>query len=218
MILDLRNNPGGLLTQSISVTDAFLNNGEIVSTKGRNKNDIERTFAKPGDILENYPLVILINNGSASASEIVAGALKDHGRAIILGTRSFGKGSVQSIIPISNSGAIRLTTSRYYTPSGISIQAKGIEPDIVVEAGITKKKKEKSSVREENLRGALDKKEKDNSNSDNSEGLTKIEKLLEDNQISRAYDLIRGIKLYGKKNSLNKKKLVNQNPHKNKIG
>ena len=160
----------------------------------------------------------MINNGSASASEIVAGALKDHGRAIILGTRSFGKGSVQSIIPISNSGAIRLTTSRYYTPSGISIQAKGIEPDIVVEAGITKKKKEKSSVREENLRGALDKKEKDNSNSDNSESLTKIEKLLEDNQISRAYDLIRGIKLYGKKNSLNKKKLVNQNPHKNKIG
>ena len=132
--------------------------------------------------------------------------------------RSFGKGSVQSVIPISNSGAIRLTTSRYYTPSGISIQAKGIEPDIVVEAGMTKKKKEKSSVREENLRGALDKKEKDNSNSDNSEGLTKIEKLLEDNQISRAYDLIRGIKLYGKKNSFNKKKLVNQIPHKNKIG
>lgn len=218
IVLDLRNNPGGLLNQSISVTDAFLNNGEIVSTKGRGKSDIERTFAKPGDILENYPLVILINNGSASASEIVAGALKDHGRAIILGTRSFGKGSVQSIIPISNSGAIRLTTSRYYTPSGISIQAKGIEPDIVVEAGITKKKKEKSSVREENLRGALDKKEKDNSNNDNSESLTKIEKLLEDNQISRAYDLIRGIKLYGKKNSLNKKKLVNQNPHKNKIG
>ncbi len=218
LILDLRNNPGGLLNQSISVTNAFLNNGEIVSTKGRGKSDIERTFAKPGDILENYPLVILINNGSASASEIVAGALKDHGRAIILGTRSFGKGSVQSIIPISNSGAIRLTTSRYYTPSGISIQAKGIEPDIVVEAGITKKKKEKSSVREENLRGALDKKEKDNSNNDNSESLTKIEKLLEDNQISRAYDLIRGIKLYGKKNSLNKKKLVNQNPHKNKIG
>ena len=195
-----------------------MNNGEIVSTKGRGKSDIERTFAKPGDILENYPLVILINNGSASASEIVAGALKDHGRAIILGTRSFGKGSVQSIIPISNSGAIRLTTSRYYTPSGISIQAKGIEPDIIVEAGITKKKKEKSSVREENLRGALDKKEKDNSNKDDSDSLTQIEKLLEDNQISRAYDLIRGIKLYGKKNSLNKKKLVNQNPHKNKIG
>merc|ERR1711871_398380 len=153
LILDLRNNPGGLLNQSISVTDAFLNNGEIVSTKGRGKSDIERTFAKPGDILENYPLVILINNGSASASEIVAGALKDHGRAIILGTRSFGKGSVQSIIPISNSGAIRLTTSRYYTPSGISIQAKGIEPDIVVEAGITElTKKMPENRREENLR------------------------------------------------------------------
>ena len=132
LILDLRNNPGGLLTQSISVTDAFLNNGEIVSTKGRNEGDVDRTFAKPGDVLNNFPLVILINNGSASASEIVAGALKDHGRAIILGTRSFGKGSVQSIIPISNDGAIRLTTSRYYTPSGISIQAKGINPDIIL--------------------------------------------------------------------------------------
>ena len=151
-------------------------------------------------------MIVLINSGSASASEIVAGALKDHSRAIIVGTRSFGKGSVQSIIPLAGNGAMRLTTARYYTPSGISIQAKGIEPDIVVEAGITKKEKEKSSVREENLRGALDKKEKDNSNRDNSENLTKIEKLLEDNQISRAYDLIRGIKLYGKKNSLNKKK------------
>jgi len=114
---------------------------------------------------------------------------------------------------------MRLTTARYYTPSGISIQAKGIEPDIIVEAGITELTKQiPENRREENLRGALDKKEKDNSNNDNSESLTKIEKLLEDNQISRAYDLIRGIKLYGKKNSLNKKKLVNQNPHKNKIG
>ncbi len=217
LILDLRNNPGGLLTQSISVTDAFLNNGEIVSTKGRNKGDVDRTFAKPGDVLNNFPLVILINNGSASASEIVAGALKDHGRAIILGTRSFGKGSVQSIIPISNDGAIRLTTSRYYTPSGISIQAKGIEPDIIVEAGTTKKKKNKASIREENLRGALDKMNTPTTKEKNSE-LSKIEILLEDNQISRAYDLIRGIQLYGKKNKINKKKLVHHRLIKNDLG
>ena len=151
LILDLRNNPGGLLNQSISVSDAFLENGEIVSTKGRNKDDSSRTFAQPGDVISNYPLIVLINSGSASASEIVAGALKDHGRAIILGTRSFGKGSVQSIVPIPGNGAIRLTTSRYYTPSGTSIQAKGIEPDIIVESGFTKEKKNnQTNVREEN--------------------------------------------------------------------
>ena len=159
LILDLRNNPGGLLNQSISVTDTFLDDGEIVSTKGRNNEDTTRTFAQPGDILNDQPLVILINSGSASASEIVAGALKDHGRAIILGTRSFGKGSVQSIIPIPGNGAIRLTTARYYTPSGISIQAKGIEPDIIVETGFVKNNNDKTlDLREEDLKGALDKK------------------------------------------------------------
>ena len=157
LILDLRNNPGGLLNQSISVSDAFLNQGEIVSTKGRKKDDASRVFAKKGDIINGKPLVVLINSGSASASEIVAGALKDHSRAIIIGTRSFGKGSVQSIIPLAGNGAMRLTTARYYTPSGISIQAKGIQPDIIVEAGITEANKDKKkNRREENLRGALD--------------------------------------------------------------
>ena len=143
LILDLRNNPGGLLNQSISVTDSFLNQGEIVSTQGRKDDDTSRIFAKKGDIIDGKPMIVLINSGSASASEIVAGALKDHSRAIIVGTRSFGKGSVQSIIPLAGNGAMRLTTARYYTPSGISIQAKGIEPDIIVEAGITELNKKK---------------------------------------------------------------------------
>ena len=218
LILDLRNNPGGLLNQSISVTDAFLSNGEIVSTKGRLKDDTERTFATPGDILDGYPLVILINNGSASASEIVAGALKDHGRAIILGKRSFGKGSVQSVIPVPENGAIRLTTSRYYTPSGISIQAKGIEPDIIVEAGTTKKNNKNSGVREENLRGALDKNTNTKKENNTSENLSKSEKLLEDNQISRAFDLIRGIRLYGKKKVRVNKNIVHHKSLHNKTG
>ncbi len=161
LILDLRNNPGGLLNQSISVADAFLNQGEIVSTQGRNDDDTSRVFAKKGDLINGQPLVVLINSGSASASEIVAGALKDHSRAIIIGTRSFGKGSVQSIIPLAGNGAMRLTTARYFTPSGVSIQAKGIEPDIIVEAGVTELKKAKNdNRREENLRGALDKNKK----------------------------------------------------------
>ena len=124
LILDLRNNPGGLLNQSISVTDAFLNQGEIVSTQGRKADDTSRVFAKKGDIIKSKPLIVLINSGSASASEIVAGALKDHARAIIVGTRSFGKGSVQSIIPLPGNGAMRLTTARYYTPSGVFNSSK----------------------------------------------------------------------------------------------
>ena len=201
LILDLRNNPGGLLNQSISVTDAFLNQGEIVSTQGRKDNDTSRIFAKKGDIINGKPMIVLINSGSASASEIVAGALKDHSRAIIVGTRSFGKGSVQSIIPLAGNGAMRLTTARYYTPSGISIQAKGIEPDIIVEAGITEKNKQiPENRREENLRGALDKKEKDaKRDSDDKPVLTPVEKLLQDNQISRAVDLIKGINLFSHK-------------------
>jgi len=145
LILDLRNNPGGLLNQSISVADSFLDQGEIVSTQGRKEDDTSRIFAKKGDLIDGKPLIVLINSGSASASEIVAGALKDHSRAIIVGTRSFGKGSVQSIIPLPGNGAMRLTTARYYTPSGISIQAKGIKPDIKVEAGMTETKKRSKS-------------------------------------------------------------------------
>ena len=204
LILDLRNNPGGLLNQSISVSDSFLDRGEIVSTKGRKNEDASRVFAKKGDVINGKPLVVLINSGSASASEIVAGALKDHSRAIIIGTRSFGKGSVQSIIPLPGNGAMRLTTSRYYTPSGVSIQAKGIEPDIQVEAGVTNIKEKDTKIRrEENLRGALDKK-KPKANGDlknKEEPLTKVEKLMQDNQVSRAVDLIRGINLYSKKAS-----------------
>ena len=131
-VLDLRNNPGGLLTQAIDVSDAFLNEGEIVSTRGRGPQDNERFNAVAGDLAEGKPVVVLINGGSASASEIVAGALQDHRRAIVVGTKSFGKGSVQTIIPVRGDGAMRLTTARYYTPSGRSIQALGVMPDIVV--------------------------------------------------------------------------------------
>jgi carboxyl-terminal processing protease len=132
IVLDLRNNPGGLLTQAIKVSNAFLNKGEIVSTRGRNPGDGERWNATPGDLTDGKPVVVLINGGTASASEIVTGALQDHHRAIVIGTKSFGKGSVQTIIPIKGEGAMRLTTARYYTPSGRSIQALGISPDIVV--------------------------------------------------------------------------------------
>ena len=132
VVLDLRNNPGGLLNQAIRVTDAFLDQGEIVSTRGRDQADSERYNATSGDLVEGKPMVVLINGGSASASEIVAGALQDHRRAVIVGTRSFGKGSVQSLIPLRGNGAMRLTTSLYYTPSGRSIQALGVSPDIVV--------------------------------------------------------------------------------------
>ena len=214
LILDLRNNPGGLLNQSISVADAFLNQGEIVSTQGRNDDDTSRVFAKKGDLINGQPLVVLINSGSASASEIVAGALKDHSRAIIIGTRSFGKGSVQSIIPLAGNGAMRLTTARYFTPSGISIQAKGIEPDIIVEAGATDLKKPKNNNRrEENLRGALDKNKKSKEteiDSDSEKPLTPLEKLLQDNQISRAVDMIRGISLFNK-NELSQKTVSAKN-------
>ena len=133
IVLDLRNNPGGLLNQAILVSDAFLEEGEIVSTRGREAADSDRINAKPGDLAEGKPMVVLINGGSASASEIVAGALQDHRRAIVVGTKSFGKGSVQTVMPLRGDGAMRLTTARYYTPSGRSIQALGISPDIIVE-------------------------------------------------------------------------------------
>ncbi len=133
VVLDLRNNPGGLLTQAIKVSDAFLEAGEIVSTRGRNPQDSDRYNATEGDLVAGKPLVVLINGGSASASEIVAGALQDHRRGIVVGTKSFGKGSVQTVMPLRGDGAMRLTTARYYTPSGRSIQALGVSPDIVVE-------------------------------------------------------------------------------------
>ena len=160
IVLDLRNNPGGLLNQAIRVTDAFLEKGEIVSTRGRYSRDSERYNAKAGALANGKPIVVLINGGSASASEIVAGALQDHRRAIVVGTRSFGKGSVQTVMPLRGDGAMRLTTSRYYTPSGRSIQALGVSPNIIVEQPRRKNvEKEDEEVRrnrsEADLRGAL---------------------------------------------------------------
>jgi carboxyl-terminal processing protease len=156
-ILDLRNNPGGLLDQAISVADAFLPKGEIVSTRGRNADETQRFNARPGDLTKGKPVIVLVNGGSASASEIVAGALQDHKRATILGTRSFGKGSVQTIIPLgSGNGALRLTTARYYTPSGRSIQAKGITPEIEVLQDVPDDLKNRTDTKgEASLRGHL---------------------------------------------------------------
>jgi carboxyl-terminal processing protease len=156
-VLDLRNNPGGLLDQAISVVDTFINKGEIVSTRGRNADETQRFDARPGDLTKGKPVIVLINGGSASASEIVAGALQDQKRATLLGTRSFGKGSVQTIIPLgSGNGALRLTTARYYTPSGRSIQAKGIEPDVVVMQDVPDDIKGKTdTMGEASLRGHL---------------------------------------------------------------
>ena len=155
-ILDLRNNPGGLLNQAIAVSDAFLTHGEIVSTRGRDPDDSQRFFAKPGDLINGKPLIVLINGGSASASEIVAGALQDQKRATLVGTRSFGKGSVQTIIPLGQGdGALRLTTARYFTPSGRSIQAQGITPDIKVLQQVPKDMQSQSEISEATLPGHL---------------------------------------------------------------
>ena len=193
-IIDLRNNPGGLLTEAISVADAFLEEGEIVSTRGREDGQTSHAYARPGDITRGMPVVVLINSGSASASEIVAGALKDHKRAILLGTRSFGKGSVQTIIPMPGHGAIRLTTARYYTPSGVSIQAKGISPDIEVE--LARIEKIDGAYREEDLRGALDSStddaEGEDGATDEPQDITKI-----DFQLARAIDLLQGLRIFG---------------------
>lgn len=203
-VIDLRNNPGGLLDQAIAVADAFLDKGEIVSTRGRNSEDTRRDNAHRGDITANKPLVVMINGGSASASEIVAGALQDHRRAVVMGTKSFGKGSVQTIIPIPGHGAMRLTTARYYTPSGRSIQAKGIEPDIIVEPARLEKL-ENLGVSEADLRGALDNKVKKKVKKDDKEASDEApdegaenenKDAVEDYQLLRAIDLLRGVSLY----------------------
>ena len=203
-VLDLRSNPGGLLKQSVKVSDIFLEQGEIVSTRGRNKEDILRYRAKKGDRINGQPLIVLINGGSASASEIVAGALQDHKRAIIVGTKSFGKGSVQTIIPFKKSGnnksttGIRLTTARYYTPSGESIQGKGIMPDIIIEQG-TFESKEFKRYSEADLKNSLDNKDNENKNDENSDTDDETEeknRLDTDYQLARAVDLIQGIAIY----------------------
>src|SRR5437016_5863530 len=192
VVLDLRNNPGGLLDQAVAVSDAFLDKGEIVSTRGRRSEDAQRYNARPGDIAAGLPVAVLINGGSASASEIVAGALQDHHRAILLGTKSFGKGSVQTIIPLPGHGAMRLTTARYYTPSGRSIQAKGIDPDIVVEAAkIEKEKGEKAAT-------ATDLKKEDSG--DGPPEQTSVDPSImgtpADYQLARAVDMLRGVAMF----------------------
>ena len=168
-IIDLRNNPGGLLREAISVSDTMLDRGEIVSTRGRNDEDSSRFSARRGDMARGLPIVVMINGGSASASEIVAGALQDHHRAVIVGTQSFGKGSVQSIMPLGNDGALRMTTARYFTPSGRSIQAKGITPDIIAEQELPEELQGREGRREADLRGALDGKDIDGSSNGGEE-------------------------------------------------
>ena len=201
-ILDLRSNPGGLLKQAVKVTDIFLERGEIVSTRGRKKIDMKRFRAKSGDLIKSKPLIVIINGGSASASEIVAGALQDHKRAIIIGTKSFGKGSVQTIIPFKKSNGktagIRITTARYYTPSGESIQGEGITPDIIIEQG-SFEAAEFKSYSESDLRGSLDKREDaENKDSQNLEEeiSPQEERLSIDFQLARAVDLIKGLNIY----------------------
>ena len=201
-IIDLRNNPGGLLDQAISVSDAFLDQGAIVLTRGRNLEETQRSNARPGDMTDGKQLIVLINGGSASASEIVAGALQDHHRATIVGTRSFGKGSVQTIIPLGSNGALRLTTARYYTPSGRSIQAKGIEPEVLVEEELPEDLKKKAddlgTKGEANLRGHLkiegaDEDEEAGEEESGSSSYVAPEKD-KDTQLKYALDLLRGIK------------------------
>ena len=194
IILDLRNNPGGLLREAISVSDAFLEEGEIVSTRGRQENQNSRHYATSGDLIDGLPLVVLINSGSASASEIVAGALKDHKRAIVMGTRSFGKGSVQSIVPLPGHGAVRITTARYYTPSGVSIQSTGIAPDIDVELAVVEDL-EDGAVREEDLRGALENTSDENANDEDKDEEEESVNL-RDYQLARAIDLIQGVQVF----------------------
>ncbi|MEN9754365.1 MAG: hypothetical protein RLZ07_747 [Pseudomonadota bacterium] len=190
-IVDLRNDPGGLLDQAIAVSDAFLERGEIVSTRGRNPDDAQRYVARSGDLTGGKPVIVLINGGSASASEIVAGALQDHKRATIIGTRSFGKGSVQTIIPLGPNGALRLTTARYYTPSGRSIQAKGIDPDIQVLQDVPDEIKGKDETKgEAALKGHL--KNGANEQGGSSAYVPTDPKL--DKQLQYALDLLRGLK------------------------
>ena len=224
IVLDLRNNPGGLLDQAIAVSDAFLDHGEIVSTRSRKPEESRRYNATSGDIANGLPIVVLINEGSASASEIVAGALKDHKRAVTMGMKSFGKGSVQTVIPIDGHGAIRLTTARYYTPSGVSIQAKGIVPDIQVEQAKLERVKSDVNFSEASLKGhlvnsddtdadpsAVKPEEKKDEKKDDKKGLkdltapkdkagkdakSKDGSAADDYQLSRAVDLIRALSIY----------------------
>jgi carboxyl-terminal processing protease len=211
VVIDLRNNPGGLLSQAIEVSDAFLDTGEIVSTRGRDPQDGERFNATAGDLAQGKPVVVLINGGSASASEIVAGALQDHHRAVVIGTKSFGKGSVQTVMPLRGDGAMRLTTARYYTPSGRSIQSLGISPDIVVEQPPVVE--EVAEVDENDASARFDRSEADLRGSLDNDSLTEDERLqieadrakaeaaaalrIEDYQLAYAIDILKGLSKLG---------------------
>jgi carboxyl-terminal processing protease len=186
VVIDLRNNPGGLLNEAISVSDAFLDKGEIVSTRGRVAGSGERYNATPGDLAGGKPIVVLINGGSASASEIVAGALQDHRRAIVVGTKSFGKGSVQTLIPLRGDGAMRLTTARYYTPSGRSIQALGISPDIVVQQPAPKPVDPAAAAEEEQSAASRQRSEADLRGAISNDSMTDEEKRLYEEELARA--------------------------------
>ena len=204
-ILDLRNNPGGLLSEAVSVSDLFLNEGEIVSTRGRTDSDMDRFTASKGDLAEGLPLIVLINGGSASASEIVAGALQDHSRAILVGTKTFGKGSVQTVVPLVGDVAMRLTTARYFTPSGRSIQAMGVSPDIIVEQqppiskeDLEEMKQGRERLKEIDLRGALSNEnltddEKNLIETERERREIMAERRRNDFQLAHALDLIKGL-------------------------
>ena len=202
IVIDLRNNPGGLLNSAVDISDAFLEQGEIVSVRGRNDEDTERYLAEPGDLAEGKPVVVLINGGSASASEIVAGALQDHGRAVVIGTKSFGKGSVQSLLQLgAGKGAIRLTTARYYTPSGRSIQAEGIQPDINIRNRVNSGEVEADRFRSESeLRNALERDEliEAESGEEDSEALVlEIEEVRDtDFQLAYSLDVLNGLSAF----------------------
>lgn len=197
IVIDVRNNPGGLLDQAVAVSDLFLDKGEIVSTRSRNEEDTVKYTAQTGDIAAGLPMVVIINEGSASASEIVAGALQDHHRAIVIGEKSFGKGSVQTVIPLGEYGAMRITTARYYTPSGRSIQAKGIEPDILVkQAKLEAVESYGLNIKESELKGALKNEEDNKKAKSGSENKSENEEEIADYQLIRALDLVKALNLY----------------------
>ena len=195
IVIDVRNNPGGLLDQAVNVSDLFLDKGEIVSTRSRNAEDTVRYSAQKGDIAKGLPIVVLINSGSASASEIVAGALQDHKRAVILGEKSFGKGSVQTVIPLDKYGAMRLTTARYYTPSGRSIQAEGIIPDIVVHPAKVEVIDNSFNMSEAEFDNAL-KNDTKKASTKQSDKEKEDEDLEKDYQLSRAVDMVKALAIY----------------------
>ena len=202
IVIDVRNNPGGLLDQAINVSDLFLEQGEIVSTRSRNVEDTVKFSASAGDIAKGLPIVVIINEGSASASEILAGALQDHHRAVVIGEKSFGKGSVQTVVQLPNGAGMRLTTARYYTPSGRSIQAKGIEPDIVVKQSKIEEIEDNGwNISEADLKGALKNEQADKKKADKKSKISEAD--AKDYQLIRAMDLVKALYLYGQNDNLN---------------